>query len=482
MSNLSTSTAHLPAVPEALRVRHLQLAHQLRHAFGRLGLHDNADATPFTPRVKRIAWTQDGEIALVELDETRLWHIPSSRLTNADTLRKLRRVVGQPIAVLAQDHTGAQIPGIFYVVSYAARVDLPARLQLTLADVAAIQPDRLLVPIGQFKNTTGVAYRSLPQLGHTLLGSATQRGKTSLLHAWIGALAARNTPDRYRVVIIDAKATTLHRWRALPHCDGYATDLESALNLLGKLEAQAADRFAVIRSARVDNWLAFEELQPGKLPAIQIIIDELPDFVLQSGGRDGAFSTQLGILAGKVLGAGMVITIAGTEMSHDVVSRMVQANISTRIGFQMGDRYKSTAVLQSVGAEKLPAIKGRALWRDTDRPNELTETQMVYLDGQDVDTIIAQVSGVHAPQPGAVFVPTVDGVSAPLAADVARWCMSNGTSIRDVWAQFKSRGLSRTAAGKLLNEWAAQGLLGDAASVNEERPLSQKFLALIASL
>jgi len=85
----------------------------------------------------------------------------------------------------------------------------------------------------------GITYRTLDQLGHVLIGSATQRGKTSLLNAWIGALAARNTPDRYQLIIVDAKATTLHRWRGLRHLKQYATTLDEAMNTLTEIEALA---------------------------------------------------------------------------------------------------------------------------------------------------------------------------------------------------------------------------------------------------
>jgi len=486
---MSIQTAQSAALitPDALRLRHGQLAHQLRHAFERIGIeHRNADGTLFVPRVKCIAWTGDGEIALVEMDEARLWHIPSTRLTNADTLRKLRRTVGQPIAVLAADEKGNTIPGIFYVVSFAPRAELPTSLRLTLADLDAIPADQLLAPIGQFKGERTVAYRALPALGHVLLGSATQRGKTSLINAWLGALTARNTPDRYQFILIDAKATTLHRWRAMPHCAGYVTDLDGAQSTLESIERATAERFDRIRAGRVDNWLAYDEQHPGQLPALHVIIDELPDFIIQGGGRDGDLAQRLSRIAGKCQGAGIFLTLAGTEMSHATVPTMVQANIATRIGFQMGDRFKSLSVLQAVGAEKLPAIKGRALWRDTDRPNQLTETQMVYFDSGDVDTLIARSAqgiDLNLGQPvERAFVPTIDGVSPALAADVARWCMTNSTSVRDVWAQFRSCGLSRQKAGDLLNEWAAQGLLSEQKSVNENRQVTPALLDLLSNL
>ena len=239
---MSTALASKTAagVPEALHTRHAQLAYGVRHAFERMGLANrNDDGSLFVPRVKRIAWTPDGEIALIELDEARLWHIPSSRLTNADTLRKLRRIIGQPIAVLETDHNGQRLPGIWYVVSYQPRPELLTSLRLTLDLIQQIEANQLRVPIGQFKHTADIAYRTLPELGHVLIGSATQRGKTSLLNAWIGALTARNAPDWYQLFIVDAKATTLHRWRGLKHLQQYATMLDQALEILALIEQRA---------------------------------------------------------------------------------------------------------------------------------------------------------------------------------------------------------------------------------------------------
>ncbi|MBI5564569.1 MAG: hypothetical protein HY870_06730 [Chloroflexi bacterium] len=475
-----TQSQSNPIATNTLRGRHLQLAHQVRHTFERIGIeHRNDDGTVFVPRVKRIAWTPDGDIALIELDESRLWHIPSTRLTNPDTLRKLRRTIGQPIAVLETDHTGQRLPGIWYVVSFAPQPPLPESLRLTLDVIQHIDMDHLLVPVGQFKHTPGITYRTLDQLGHVLIGSATQRGKTSLLNAWIGTLAARNTPDRYQLIIIDAKATTLHRWRGLRHLKQYATTLDEALKALNEIEALADQHFAAIRAARLDNWHDFNAQGDRPLPAIHVVVDELPDFVFQSGGPTGEFATLLARLAGKVLGAGVFLTIAGTQMGSDVLPPLLRANMITRIAFQTSDRYKSLAVLNEVGAEKLPAIKGRALWRDAERPTQLIETQMVYLDGEDVDTIVA-INGLSGDELAASdarpFVPTIAGVRPELAREVAEWVVSTGqTDVRSVWAEFRGKGLARNKAIGLLNEWEAVGLLGSQLTARDPRPVLQPF-------
>ena len=479
---MSTALASKTAagVPEALHTRHAQLAYGVRHAFERMGLANrNDDGSLFVPRVKRIAWTPDGEIALIELDEARLWHIPSSRLTNADTLRKLRRIIGQPIAVLETDHNGQRLPGIWYVVSYQPRPELLTSLRLTLDLIQQIEANQLRVPIGQFKHTADIAYRTLPELGHVLIGSATQRGKTSLLNAWIGALAARNAPNRYQLFIVDAKATTLHRWRGLKHLQQYATMLDQALEILALIEQRANEHFAVIRAAKAENWHDYNAKANRPLPAIHVVVDELPDFVFQGGGPQGEFATLLARLAGKVLGAGVFLTIAGTQMGSDVLPPLLRANMVTRIAFQTSDRFKSLAVLNEVGAEKLPAIKGRALWRDAERPNQLIETQMVYLDGDDVDTIVALHSASDnesGPPEAKPFVPTIDGIRPEFALEVARWVVAtNQTDVRSVWAEFRRKGLARNKAIGLLNEWEACGLLGTQSAAKEARPVLQEF-------
>lgn len=481
---LATSTP--PPVPDVIRHRHQRLAHQVQHTLQRIGIeHRNADGSVFTPRVERIAWTPDGCIALIKLDESRLWHIPSSRLTNADTLRKLRRTIGQPIAVLETDHTGALIPGIWYVVSFMPQAPLPESLRLTLEQIEAIERDRLLVPIGQFQRTTGIAYRPLDQFGHTLIGSATQRGKTSFINAMIGALAARNTPECYELYVIDAKATTLHRWRGVAHLQQYATTVVEATSVLEQIEQLSNERFALIRAAQADGWRDYNTRVSRPLPAIHVVVDEVPDLFFQDGGPAGEFATLLARLAGKVLGAGIFLTIAGTQMGADVLPPLLRANMMTRIAFQTADRYRSLAVLNDVGAEKLPAIKGRALWRDTEHPTRLIETQMVYLNADDVHTIVAlnraesPLTSESSTSPMSdQFVPTIDGVKPDLAHAVAEWVATReGATVRSVWDEFRERGLSYGKVKLLLAEWEALGLLGAQPSVNQPRPVLRAMLS-----
>ena len=50
-----------------------------------------------------------------------------------------------------------------------------------------------------------------------------------------------------------------------------------------------------------------------------------------------------------------------------------------------------------------------------------------------------------------------------------------GATVRSVWDQFRSRGLSHGKAKSLLSEWEAQGLLGAQPSVTQARPVLREM-------
>ena len=98
----------------------------------------------------------------------------------------------------------------------------------------------------------------------------------------------------------------------------------------------------------------------------------------------------------------------------------------------------------------------------------------MYLDGDDVDTIVALHSASDnefGPPEAKPFVPTIDGIRPEFALEVARWVVAtNQTDVRSVWAEFRRKGLARNKAIGLLNEWEACGLLGTQSSAKEARP------------
>ncbi len=87
-----------------------------------------------------------------------------------------------------------------------------------------------------------------------------------------------------------------------------------------------------------------------EIPYIIIIIDELADLLMVYGKE---VETQIMRLTQKARAAGMHMIIATQRPSADIVTPVIKANCPSRISFQVSNRYDSTTILNTPGAEEL---------------------------------------------------------------------------------------------------------------------------------
>lgn len=71
---------------------------------------------------------------------------------------------------------------------------------------------------------------------HALIGGTTGTGKSNLIAGMMLSGAENNTPQQFRIVIIDIGGKRYDAYKALPHCQRYITELEDALPYLKSVE------------------------------------------------------------------------------------------------------------------------------------------------------------------------------------------------------------------------------------------------------
>ena len=214
---------------------------------------------------------------------------------------------------------------------------------------------------------------------HALVAGTTGSGKSELLRAWIGALAARYSPNAVNLLLIDYKGgSAFAECAALPHCAGLVTDLDEHLGrrALRCLEAELARRERVLREAGVPDLAAYWGLvRDGRtepLPRLIVIVDE---FATLAAELPGFVDSLVGVAQrGRSLGIHLILA---TQRPAGAVSESIRANTNLRISLRVQSAADSIDVIGvGVAASVSRHTPGRAYARFG--PGEVIAFQAAY--------------------------------------------------------------------------------------------------------
>jgi DNA segregation ATPase FtsK/SpoIIIE, S-DNA-T family len=214
---------------------------------------------------------------------------------------------------------------------------------------------------------------------HALVAGTTGSGKSELLQAWVGALAAQHPPTRVTFVLIDYKGGAAFKdCVQLPHTVGFVTDLDpqAGHRAMVSLNAEITHREHVLARFGAKDLMELEARYPNEAPPVLVIIvdefaalkSELPDFV--SGLIDIA-------QRGRSLGIHLILA---TQKPGGVVDPKIQANTNLRIALRMANSNESQDVLgRPLAASISRRTPGRSYVRIGE--NQLFEMQAAYVGG-----------------------------------------------------------------------------------------------------
>jgi S-DNA-T family DNA segregation ATPase FtsK/SpoIIIE len=224
-------------------------------------------------------------------------------------------------------------------------------------------PGDLAAPIGM--GAGGVIRVDLREHGpHALVGGTSGAGKSELLRAWVGALAAWHSPRRLNFLLVDFKGgTALQECARLPHVVGLVTDLTEHLlrrvrdSLLAELERREAEMGRHGEKEFVD----FERHRPDRaFPVLVVVFDEFE----QLRAEHPAFVDEVVVPVAR-LGRGLgVHLILGTQRPQGSVPEAIRSNANVRIALRMLGPAQSQDLIDSpMAAHIAPTARGRAYLR-----------------------------------------------------------------------------------------------------------------------
>ena len=307
----------------------------------------------------------------------------------------------------------APIPGTNYV---GIEVPNRNRQMVYLPDVlAAAGPGPLQVAIGEDVEGHAIVH-DLAKMPHVLIAGTTGSGKSVEVNSMIMSILMRATPAEVRFIMVDPKRVEFAPYEGIPHLYvPVVTECREASSALSWAVAEMERRLKMFSKCGVRNIITFNEKaraaqaadeaaekrgeEPPEnpygepIPYIVIVIDELADLMMNVG-KEVEFS--ISRIAQLARAAGIHLIIATPRPSTNVVTGLIKANITCRIGLTVASGIDSRVILDSTGAENLIGM-GDMLLAKPEYPKPI-RIQGPYIPDDEIAAVVAHLKSQGEPE------------------------------------------------------------------------------------
>lgn len=199
---------------------------------------------------------------------------------------------------------------------------------------------------------------------HLLIGGATDMGKSTLLNVIINALI-RKHPDDVEFTLIDLKGgLEFGEYENLRQVKHFASDVSNAEKVLKSVQNEMESKFQLLRAKRKKSFK-----HAGIKKRHFIIIDEAAE--ISSANESDAEVKKAKIrcenyvkdIARRGRACGLRLVYSTQYPTTETVSSQVKRNLITRISLAVDTATASGVILDEGGAEELPLIAGRAIYK-----------------------------------------------------------------------------------------------------------------------
>lgn len=307
----------------------------------------------------------------------------------------------------------APIPGTNYV---GIEVPNRKRQMVYLPDVLAeAGPGPLQVAIGEDVEGHAIVH-DLAKMPHVLIAGTTGSGKSVEVNGMIMSILMRATPSEVRFIMVDPKRVEFAPYEGIPHLYvPVVTECREASSALSWAVAEMERRLKMFSKCGVRNIISFNEKaraaqaadaaaekrgeEPPEnpygepIPYIVIVIDELADLMMNVG-KEVEFS--ISRIAQLARAAGIHLIIATQRPSTNVVTGLIKANITCRIGLTVASGIDSRVILDSTGAENLIG-HGDLLIGMPEYPKPV-RVQGPYVSDEEIAAVVAHLKSQGEPE------------------------------------------------------------------------------------
>jgi hypothetical protein len=219
-------------------------------------------------------------------------------------------------------------------------------------DESYLKPDTWSIPIGQTRQ--GVVRHDFDEHKHLVIAGATGYGKSAILKLIVTSLVLQQTED-VNLHLIDLKGgSAFQRFKNLKQTKSFTRDPKEAKELLQSIQTEMNKAYTEI----VDQ--GYEDIkESGRKERHFIVIDEAADIA-----DDSACMEVVTDIARRGRGAGYYLIYATQYPSSQSIPQQTKRNIPSRLCFVLDDATASNTALGQTGAEELPLIPGRGIYKN----------------------------------------------------------------------------------------------------------------------
>jgi DNA segregation ATPase FtsK/SpoIIIE, S-DNA-T family len=230
------------------------------------------------------------------------------------------------------------------------------------------------VPIGVNRN--GVIYHDFDKSKHLIISGVPGGGKTVIMKLITTVLTLQN-PDHITFTLIDLKGgPAFSRFRNMKQVKDVGINNKDALRLLKDIQA---DMERVYQNVLVPK--GFEDVKEAGIKERHfIIIDEAADLADDNEAVD-----ILTDIVRKGRGSGHYVIYATQYPTVQTVASQIKRNIPARLTYLLDSSIASNAVLDGSGAEHLPEIPGRGIYKN----GKQRIIQSPYITNKRIDELIS---------------------------------------------------------------------------------------------
>ena len=208
------------------------------------------------------------------------------------------------------------------------------------------------VPMG--KTRSSILRHDFDEHKHLIVAGSTGFGKSVLLKLIVTSLVCQQ-PENVHLHLIDLKGgSAFHRFKDLKQTRNFTRESKEAKDILKEIQQQMNDTHKQI----VDD--GFEDIKESGIKDRHfIIIDEAADIA-----DDAAAMEVVTDIARKGRGAGYYLVYGTQYPSSQSIPQQTKRNIPVRLCYVLDDATASNTALGQTGAESLPMIPGRGIYKN----------------------------------------------------------------------------------------------------------------------
>ena len=225
---------------------------------------------------------------------------------------------------------------------------------------------------------------------HTLIAGSTGSGKSVLMQNIILGIAATNTPEQARIVLIDPKlGVDYFAFEGMPHLQGGIIDYQdTAIAKLEELVTEMNRRYSVLKANKVANIFDLKKKTDAseRFPFLWVIHDEFAEWMMteEYAGAVASVVSRLGV---KARAAGIFLVFAAQRPDKDVMPMQLRSNLGNRLALRVDGEGTSEIALGEKGAERLLG-KGHMLAK-LEGESDIISAQVPFVGDEFLRSVVA---------------------------------------------------------------------------------------------